>query len=205
MAFARDETVHVERARERQTGREQNGGPDGGVVAQNILANNLNVGGPIFLEGVTVGVAERGNVVGEGIEPHVHDLVRIARNRHAPVELLHIAADADVFETAFEQRHNFVLANLGLDSEFVGRNKMLDLIGVSGKFEEIIVFLDLLERGFMDGTDVIWNLKIGVEGLATHAIPTFVAGFVDVFGAGSPEGLGGFFVARVGGADKLIV
>jgi hypothetical protein len=50
--------------------------------------------------------AERADVVGQGIEPDVHDVLRVARNRDAPAEAG--TRDGQIPKTFFDERLHLV-------------------------------------------------------------------------------------------------
>lgn len=74
---------------------EQDGRPDDGMEAQDVFADELNVGRPEVGD-VLFGVAEDGEVVGEGVEPDIHDLAVVARDGDAPRKAFLGAGDGDV-------------------------------------------------------------------------------------------------------------
>ena len=59
-----------------------------GVKAQDILADHMQVGGPEtpVIRGFLVGIPRRRDIIGERVEPNVHDVVVVARHRHSPFE-----------------------------------------------------------------------------------------------------------------------
>ena len=64
----------------RQVGGEEEGGPVDAVLAGDLFAHDVKVGGPVFFElflpcGVVAAVAYGGHVVGEGVEPDVDDVL----------------------------------------------------------------------------------------------------------------------------------
>ena len=81
------EAMHHDLLRDRQASRHEEGGPEDRVEAGDVLADHVGVGGP---EGralrALIGKAGRGDVVGEGVDPHIHHMLVIARHGHAPVE-----------------------------------------------------------------------------------------------------------------------
>ena len=64
-------------------------GPVDAVEAADLLADHVDVGGPVFFKsrlvlGSVAAVAESGNVVGERIPPHVDDVLLVAREPEFP-------------------------------------------------------------------------------------------------------------------------
>jgi len=80
--------------------RQQDGGPVDAVEARDLLADEVQVGGPVALELLLLGVlllcgqivavlgpvADGGDVVGERVEPDIYDVLGVAGNRDAPGE-----------------------------------------------------------------------------------------------------------------------
>ena len=63
-------------------------GPVNGVETDNILSDQMEVCRPVFLEllcaiPVTV-ISDSGNIVGQGVQPHVHYMVRVKVHRNSP-------------------------------------------------------------------------------------------------------------------------
>ena len=58
------------------------------MEADDVLADHVEVGRPVLPEWIgLVWVAALGDVVGERVQPDVHDVLGIARHRHAPFAL----------------------------------------------------------------------------------------------------------------------
>lgn len=70
--------------------RHQKDGPVDGVKADDILADDMRVGGPVFFEqfaAVAVGVVtESRDIVGQRVQPNVHDVAAVEGNGNAPAE-----------------------------------------------------------------------------------------------------------------------
>ncbi len=87
-------------------GGHQERGPVDAVEAADLLADEVHVGGPEFCEARLVGgivgaVAERGDVVGQRVEPDVDDVLFVARHGNAPGEAG--AADGEILEAAADE------------------------------------------------------------------------------------------------------
>lgn len=95
LAAAKNVAVGKNDFRRRQVEGEQNGGPDDGVETKDVFANELNVGGPKVGD-VGFGIAKDGEIVGEGVDPDVHDLVFVAWDGDAPRKIFLWAGDGDV-------------------------------------------------------------------------------------------------------------
>ena len=102
----------VDLLRQRDPGRHQESRPIDGVEADDVLADQMDVGRPVALPQLRiVRIAEAGDVVGQRIEPDVHHMIGAARHRHAPVEAG--ARDAEVVEPALDEAQHLVAAALG--------------------------------------------------------------------------------------------
>ena len=83
------------------------------VLPQDVLADHVDVRRPEPGEPLLVGpVAGGGDVVREGVEPDVRDVVGIPGQRDPPVEVR--PADREVLEPAPDQRQHLVPPDLGL-------------------------------------------------------------------------------------------
>ena len=71
---------------QRQVERHEHGGPDDRVEAHDLLADEMHVGGPELFKLVilVVAVAERGDVVGQRVDPHVDDVAGVEGDGDAP-------------------------------------------------------------------------------------------------------------------------
>ena len=76
----------------------QDDGPDDGMEADDLLADEVDVGGPVFLIQAVVStrVAQGGDVVGQRVQPHVDGMLFVKVHRHAPFD--GCAADAEVLQ-----------------------------------------------------------------------------------------------------------
>ena len=94
-------------------GGHQERGPDHACCADDFLADDVVIDRPVLLHWLSSRAeAERRQVVGQRIEPDVHDVLRIVWNRNAPLERR--AADAQILEAGFEQPEDLVQPERGL-------------------------------------------------------------------------------------------
>src|SRR5579872_6130266 len=106
--------MRVDTARQRQSGRHQERGPVHRMEANDVLADDVDVGGPVFpARGVFVGEAAGGDVVVQRVEPDVHDVVGRTGYRNAPAE--RCAADRQVAQAASHETHDLVAPGGGHD------------------------------------------------------------------------------------------
>src|SRR6185312_16816918 len=91
---------------------------------------------------VTVGGGDA-DVIYQGVEPDVGDVIFIEGNRDAPVQTRRWAADAQIFEgVIFEKAKDFVATMGGLNEGGVGFDVIDQPLLMSGELEEIIFFFE---------------------------------------------------------------
>ena len=105
---------------ERKVGGHQEGGPEDGVEAQDVLGDEVKAGGPEGLRQLALSerrpggsgrVGERGVVVEKRVEPDVEDVLGIPRHGHAPGEL--VAREGDVVQPGADEGERLVVAGAG--------------------------------------------------------------------------------------------
>ena len=115
-----------------------------------VLADDVHVGRPESVETLLVGpVADRGDVVEQGVEPDVDRLLGVERNLDAPGEPL--AGDGDVPELGFDEVDDLVAPAFGLDEIRVRRVVSQQAVAVGREAEEVVLFLDPGQRRAWDG------------------------------------------------------
>ena len=146
-----DEPVAVNGLRQREAGRHEHGRPDHGVEPQDVLPDDVAVSRPHALAlGIRAGslhaqlrAADGAQVVREGVEPHVHDVLAALRHRDAPIE--GVAADGQVTQRLGQTREHLILAALRLDEFRVGLDVIDQLLVVLGHAEEVRLLIALLQ------------------------------------------------------------
>ena len=104
----------VDLFRQRQLGGHQERRPIDRVEANDVLADQMDVGGPVFgIVAGRVGIADRGHVGGQRVDPDVHHMIGRAGNLDPPVEAG--ARDAEVAQAALDEADNLVAATVGAD------------------------------------------------------------------------------------------
>ena len=113
--FEEQPAVRVYGFGQRQTGGHQERGPVDAVEADDLLADEVQVGGPegFVLAVVGAAPAQGGDVVGQRIEPDVDDVLLVARHGDAPVEAG--AGDGEIAQAALHEGDDFVAARLRPD------------------------------------------------------------------------------------------
>ena len=197
--------------------RHEEGRPVDGVEAQDVLADDVHVGRPVVPQRVAViGEADAGDVVGQRIDPHVHDMLGAAgvaaaraRHRNAPVERR--ARDRQIFEAAFDEADDLVAPLRRQDEVRVGVVVRQQLVLVGGQLEEIRLLLRPFDRrALRPATDAVVaedRLALVVVGLVAHRVPAGVLLQEDIARLvhAPPDLFAGAVVARLGGADEVVV
>ena len=166
--------------RQRLAHAHEHGGPDDGVEADYLLADHVDVGGPVFFLAVplVVEVAEGGQVVEEGVHPDIYDVARVKVHGDAPGEAR--SGDAEVLQAGVDEvLYHLVHAAGGLQ-EGAGQQQLADLIRVLGKAEEIGLLLRILHLAPAVGALAVHELALGPEALAGGAVHAGVLALVYV-------------------------
>ena len=178
------------------------------VEAEDVLADQVQVRGPEAVGQVHARprVAERRDVVEEGVEPHVHDLALVPRQGHAPAELR--PRERDVLQAGLDEREGLVAAEVRAhEVRTVGVEAAKVVLERRQPEEPVLLPLEF-ERDLVDRTRVAGTeLGLGVKRGAAGAVPTLVDALVHV--AVVVHGLHDLLDARdvrgVGGADEEVV
>ena len=185
----------------------EHGGPDDGVEPDDLLAHDVDVGGPVLVVIVVLVVeeAQSSGVVEEGVHPHVHHVAGVKVHRHAPGKAG--TGDAQVLQAGIDEVfHHLVDAAAGLEEVGV-LQQVPDPVGVLGQAEEIGFLLGVLDLPAAVGALAVHQLALRPEGLAGLAVLALVGALVDIaLFVHLPEDLlnGGDMVI-VGGADEAVV
>ena len=191
-----------------QSQRVQDDGPDDGVEANDLLAHQMQVGGPeLPIQLVMIGgVAQRGDVVGQRVQPYVHGMLGVEVHRDAPLD--GGTADAQILQAGLKEIvDHFVLAGRGLDEI----RMLLDVpdqpVLILAQLEEIGFLAGLFHRAAAVRAVAVLQLQFGEEALAGGAVPAFIAALVDValLVELAEDLLHGLHVALVRGADEVVV
>ena len=151
----------------------QHRGPDDGVEAQDVLADDV-VRGPAAGELLGVGaVADRGRVVQQRVDPHVDDVRLVPRHLDAPVERR--PRDRQVLQALLDERDDLVARRLGPD-EVAVVVELEQLVLELAQLEEVVLLLQQLERLRVDRADLetleraraVDDLGLGLELLAAR-------------------------------------
>ena len=159
--------------------RHQHRRPIHGMEPQDVLPDEMDVGGPHAREPLRVrAVPGRREVVRERVEPDVADVVRVPRQRDPPAEVR--PADREVLEASADQRQDLVAAGLGLDGLRMPLVVLQEPVRVGGEPEEVVLLPHALDGPTVDRAHPVHELVLRVVRLARDAVQALVVPDVDV-------------------------
>ena len=190
-----------------EAGGHQHGRPVDGVKTRDVFPDDMQVRRPPRLELRRVAsIADAGDVVGEGVAPHIDDVPVVSREWDAPTDRR--ARDAEITESTPNDAEDFVAPTLGLDELRMFLEMLQEAILVAGEREEIVLLLQVgrLQRG-VDQAESVPQVRVLFEFLAGCAVPAFVGALVDVVVLLDPfdEILNALDMVRVFSTDEAVV
>ena len=198
----------VDLLRQGQTHAHEKRGPVDRVETHDLLADDVDAG-PEFLQIVVflVAVAQGGDIVEQGVQPDVDDVLRVEVDRDAPGEAG--AAHTEVLQAAFavdEAVDHLIDAGSRLEKIGLGQ-KLAHLRRVLRGPEEVSFLFSPLDLAPAVGALAVDKLGLGPEALAGGAVPAVVFSLVDVaVVVHFPENaLDALHMILVGGADVAVV
>src|SRR5215470_17962221 len=95
-------------ARRLQTGRHEESRPIDCMEPQDVLADNVKIGGPESGKFQTLGIRIAGcsDVIGQRVEPYIDHMVRVARNRDPPAETR--SRDRQIAEAGLDEADDLI-------------------------------------------------------------------------------------------------
>ena len=158
--------------------------PVDGMEADDILADQVQVSGPVLVKkriviAVRI-VSQTGDVVAQRIEPDVDNVAGRKVHRDSPCEGR--TGDTQILQSGQQEVvHHLVLAGDRLDKFGVCIDVLNQPVRVFFHAEEIGVLLGLMNLAAADGTLALFlNLGSGIEGLALLAVHAAVMAQIDV-------------------------
>ena len=91
-----------------------------------------------------VGEADGGDVVGQCVDPHIHHVLRVARNRHAPIECG--AGDRQILQPGLDEAHHLVPPLARADELRIGVVMREEPVLIGGEAEEVALLLHPFDR-----------------------------------------------------------
>ena len=198
--------VAVDHLRQRQIERHEDARPDDRMEAHDLLADEVDVGRPILLKFLgIVQETDRRQVIRQGVEPDVDDMIGCDRHRDAPVERR--ARDAKIFKPLLDKIDHLVAPRDGLYEVGMFLDVREDTVGIVRHLEEVGVFLDLRHLAPTVGALAVYELALRPIALARRAVKPLVLALVDValLVDAAEDLLHDALVALLGRADKIVV
>ena len=187
----------------------QHRGPNDGVEADDLLADEMHIGRP---EGLVVAVrifvvheAERRRVVEQRVDPDVHDMLGVEVNRDAPLEAR--AGDAEVLQARVNEVVDHLVDAGARQQEVRVDEQVTHAVRVLGQAEEIGLLLGVHNGAAAVGAAAVDELALGPEALAGGAVLADILALVDValFIHLLEDFLDGGNMVVVGGADEAVI
>ena len=195
-----------------QPQRVEHDGPIDGVEAHDLLTHQMHVRRPIFAEKPVVRriVAQCGNIIGQRVDPHIHNVSGVKIHRHAPCEAG--AAHAQILQAGLEEIVNhFVGAGGGLNEIGMGLDIVDQPILIFAHTEEIAFLLHGLDgraaiRAAFHAV-LLHHLRGRPERFARRAVQPLVGALINValIVEAAENLLHGAHMAFVRGADEIVV
>ena len=187
----------------------QHRGPDDGVEADDLLADEMHIGRPEGLV-VAVGVfvvheAERRRVVEQRVDPDVHDMLGVEVNGDAPLEAR--AGDAEILQARVNEVVDHLVDAGARQQEVRVDEQVTHAVRVLGQAEEIGLLLGVHNGAAAVGAAAVDELALGPEALAGGAVLADILALVDValFIHLFEDFLDGGNMVVVGGADEAVI
>src|SRR5439155_17478598 len=121
-----------------------------------------------------------GEVVDQGVEPDVGDVLLVERQRDTPLEARAGPADRQVLERLAQEAEDLVPVALGLDEVRVLLDVLDEPLLVLRHPEEVVLLLDERERRLVVGALAVDHLLVGIEALAAEAVVAAVLAEIDL-------------------------
>src|SRR5262245_12004059 len=156
----------------------------------NILADQMTLfpSIPKALRIITAGKAESGQIVDQGVDPHVDDLARIAGKQNSPsLRPRGIARNRNVDQASLDELENLALPGLGSDPNTARGDELSHRFLVGTEPEERVFLGDFDGRDEVFGTDTVVQVVREVEVLAAGAVESEIILAIDVVRAKTLE------------------
>ncbi len=162
LTFGGDEAVDENLFGQGQTSRQEHPLPHRALLAEVVFAGDLDAW-PSGLEGFfIVRPAEGADVVYEGVEPHVHDLVGVAWNFNPPWHLGSETGDTEILKSTGDKAFDFLETAVGYHKIGMTRIVVEQGLLIVGPAEEIIFFFDdFYIAVWVDGAAAVDEFRVG--------------------------------------------
>ncbi len=210
LAAVEQEAMSKNPLRQRDTSGHQECGPVDRMEARDVLTDDVCIGRPIapFLVR-SVGIAECRDVVCQGVDPDIHDMLFVTRHWNAPIEGR--ARNRQVLQARLDEAHDLVAAFRRHNEARIFLVKIKQPVLIGRKAEEIAFLLDPFDgrtlRAVANAILADFRFLFTVIGFVTHGVPTGISTLVDIAIVGHrfPDSLAGLVMPLLRGADIVIV
>mmetsp|Transcript_12715 Transcript_12715/g.32033 ORF Transcript_12715/g.32033 Transcript_12715/m.32033 type:complete len:208 (+) Transcript_12715:1214-1837(+) len=180
--------MEIDRLWKRNSSRHEQAWPNNCVEPQNVLADNMDIAGPKLLDPFNViavrsKVIDSSQIVREGINPHVHDVIVIESFGNADSPGKSCTADRQVSEwIGCQSAQNIVSMLFGSNKIRIVLDVLNEFICVGRHFKEIGLLFDPLQRDSRCGIlEIIrFRRQVGNEGFLSNVIPAGVGVQVNI-------------------------
>ena len=178
------------------------------MEARDVLADDMNVGGPEFGARAVVRETGGGDVVGQRVDPDIHHMLRIARNWYAPAEIG--AADRKIGQAALDEGDDLVAIFFRRDEFGMGFVIREEPAGVGREAKKVALLLDPFGRSAarrkLRSTGAFGKLVLVEIGFVAHRVPAGILRQIDVAIGRHPlpDRLGSAVVSRLGRAYDVV-
>jgi len=211
LAFVGPPAVREHALRRLQPSAHQKGRPVDGVKAQDVLADHVKIGRPQLrvVRRSDIGIADGGDVVGEGVEPHVHHVLLVPGHRNAPGETG--PRDGQILQAAADEAHHLVAPALRCDEVGVVLVEFQQAILPGREAEEIARLFHPFDlgaaRGDLLARRAVAQFALAIEGLVAHRVPARIGVEIDLAALDErrPQRLRRADVPFLGGPDEIVV
>ena len=192
---------------QRQVQGHEDARPDDGVEADNLLAHQMDVGRPVFIELFRIiQIADRSQVVGQGIKPYINNVLFINRHRNAPVK--GSTGNAQILHALLDEVNHLIAAGNRLDKIRIFLNVLQKAVSVLADLEEISLLGYLLHRTVaVRAASLLVQLQLGPVAFTRRAVQACISSLVNIpLVINAAENLLHYLLmAFFRGADKIVI
>ena len=149
--------------------------------------------------------SERCYVIGQRVDPYVHDMLWIVRNRDAPVE--GSTRDTQILHALLNERNHFVASRLRNKEIRICSEELKQSVCILAHSEEISFFACLFYRSSAVRAASVDQLGLCPEGLAFFAVKALIGSlvYIAVIIHSLPDLLHTLHMSRLCGPDEIII
>ena len=165
---------------QRHTHAHEHGRPDDRVEADDLLADEMHVGRPVFFIVVVAVIheAERRGIVEQRVDPDIDHVTRIEIDRNAPCEAR--ARDAEILQTGIDEIVDHLIDAAARLEVIRLQQQLAHRLGIFRQSEEIGLLLSGLACAAAVGAFTVLELTLRPEGLARRAVHALIGALVNI-------------------------